>query len=412
MTNKKLNIRMASIMKITFFILILVISLKMMAQNGFKYQRQLSYKECVHCECRKNYSYKTLSSLTPDQNICAEEMNSWSLDPFGYGSLLYNECDENDCSHEYQRVSEDPKTVTVDKCLTQAERLELKKQEKILEQKNAKIRNDNEKIIVDYLDKKKFDEAIKNFNKLNKNDVNNLLALKEKIRQAYIQEYYKSQPILELSKEDLLDIMGPYAYGKYLLDLLNRCGGKATLLFDESGKGFFNNTPTTMSSLIYISRPVIKELDNFQIYGKTKCELELSKEIKEYEKKQKNTFMASPNDKVYEMNNKVFRYSFVSQPIKSKSKSYENVKYSKSIYGNIKEVRKDKRIESGKYWILQPKIEVVKINSIDVSENPIEVKIDEKPLKRRLLVSLSRITTILAASTWITLRYLEYSTVK
>jgi hypothetical protein len=337
-------------------------------------------------------------------------MNSWSLDPFGYGSLLYNECDEKDCSHEYQRVSEDPKTVTVDKCLTQAERLELKKQEKILEQKNAKIRNDNEKIIVDYLDKKNFDEAIKNFNKLNKNDVNNLLALKEKIRQAYVQEYYKSQPILELSKEDLLDIVktGAYSYGKYLLDILNRGGGKATLLIDESGKGFINNTPT----IIYFSPPVIKELDNFQIYGKTKCELELSKEIKEYEKKQKNTFMASPNDKVYEMNNKVFRYSFVSQPIKRKSKSYETVKSAKSIIGNVKEVRKDKRIENGKYWILQPKIEVVKINGIDVSENPIEVKIDEKPLKRRFFVSFSRITTIVAASTWITLRYLEYSTVK
>ena len=388
----------------SFMFFVLLISIKTIAQNGFKYQRQLSFKECIHCECKKNESFKILSSLTPDQYICAENTNSWYL---GYG---LNECENKNCSHEYQRVTLDPETITVDKCLTQEERIELKKQADILEQKNAKIRNDNEKIIVDYLDKKKFDEAIKNFNKLNKNDVNNLLALKEKIRQAYVKEYYKRQPVLELSKEDLLYIIktGSYSHGKYLLDILNRCGGKATLLFDESGKGFINNTPT----IINVSPPVIKELDNFQIYGKTKCELELSKEIKEYEKKQKNTFMASPNDKVYEINNKVFRYSFVSQPIKSKSKSYENVKYSKSIYGNVKEVRKDKRIEGGKYWILQPKIEVVKINGIDVSENPIEVKIDEKRLKRRLLVSLSRITTILAASTWITLRYIEYSTVK
>lgn len=112
-------------------LLILMISIKLsFAQESFSYKRQLSYKQCTKCGCKKTRSYQLKSNnLTNTQIKCAEnDMNAEIkvkelLQGGTSGGLFaaYNAPQEgcrNDCYHEFSNASDKIETIQISDCST------------------------------------------------------------------------------------------------------------------------------------------------------------------------------------------------------------------------------------------------------------------------------------------------------
>lgn len=146
--------------KILFLLGFFFVSLPILTQSNFSYKRQLSYKQCEDCSCKKSRSYKIISTnLSTFQRNCAQEdinadltvkemfQNGTSGGLFGGFNLPQEGCG-NDCYHEFVNASDEVETVQVDDCFTEAQKQE-KNQQKINEQKNKeeeKARIESERI--------------------------------------------------------------------------------------------------------------------------------------------------------------------------------------------------------------------------------------------------------------------------
>jgi hypothetical protein len=187
--------------KILLMIGLFVASQSILAQGNFSYKRQLSYKQCENCSCKKSRSYKIISTnLSSFQRNCAQEdinadltvkemfQNGTSGGGLFAGFNLPQEGCGDDCPrHEFQNTSDDVETVYVDDCFTEAQK-QKNNQEKINEQKNkeeeeARIASERIKL-KEFLKKK--DEEIDVLRKEAKNlyannDLKACLIIQEKI---------------------------------------------------------------------------------------------------------------------------------------------------------------------------------------------------------------------------------------
>lgn len=137
-------------MKNTILLLFIIVSFSLSAQNGFSYKRQLSYKQCVNCDCKKSRNYKIISkNLSSTQRTCAEnDVNATLMvkEMFQSGTdgglfAAYNlpqEGCEDDCYHKFENVSDDIETIYLDECLTENQKQKIKdqKEREELEKKN------------------------------------------------------------------------------------------------------------------------------------------------------------------------------------------------------------------------------------------------------------------------------------
>jgi hypothetical protein len=187
-------------------------SLSILAQGNFSYKRQLSYKQCEKCNCKKSRSYKIISTnLSSFQRNCAQEdinadltvkemfQNGTSGGGLFAGFNLPQEGCGNDCYHEFQNTSDNVETVQVDDCFTEAQK-QKNNQEKINEQRNkeaeeARIASERIKL-KEFLKKK--DQEIDILRKDAKNlyDINDLkscLIIQEKVctQSAELQNLYE-----------------------------------------------------------------------------------------------------------------------------------------------------------------------------------------------------------------------------
>ena len=187
--------------KILLLIGLFAFSLSIFAQGNFSYKRQLSYKQCENCNCKKSRSYKIISTnLSSFQSNCAQEdinadltvkemfQNGTSGGGLFAGFNLPQEGCGDDCPrHEFQNTSDDVETVYVDDCFTEAQK-QKNNQQKINEQKNKEeeeARIASERINLKEFLKKK-DQEIDVLRKEAKNlaDINDLktcLIIQEKV---------------------------------------------------------------------------------------------------------------------------------------------------------------------------------------------------------------------------------------
>ena len=141
--------------KILLLFVLFVASQSIFAQGAFSYKRQLNYKQCEKCNCKKSRSYKIISTnLTSTQLVCAQEDNRANLtvkEMFQNGTSGglfggFNPPQEgcgNDCYHEFVNASDEVETVKIDECLTESQRQKIRdEQERV---KNEKIKLDEEK---------------------------------------------------------------------------------------------------------------------------------------------------------------------------------------------------------------------------------------------------------------------------
>jgi hypothetical protein len=135
---------------ILFLIGFILFSFSLFAQSGFSYKRQLSYKQCENCDCKKSRSYKIISkNLSSSQRTCAQnDVNATlmvkEMFQSGTGGGLFagfnlpQEGCGDDCYHEFDYVSDDIETVYLDECLTENQKQKIKdqKEREELEKKN------------------------------------------------------------------------------------------------------------------------------------------------------------------------------------------------------------------------------------------------------------------------------------
>jgi hypothetical protein len=109
----------------TLFTLIFIGSANLAFSQGFSYERQLSYKQCQQCSCKKALSYEIVSDdLSPNELNCAEVNNRQELiyrdltrggSTAGLLTMPQEGCGD-DCDHEFELVSEDVEEITLENC--------------------------------------------------------------------------------------------------------------------------------------------------------------------------------------------------------------------------------------------------------------------------------------------------------
>jgi hypothetical protein len=127
--------------KILLSLWFLSVSLSIIAQNTFSYKRQLSYKQCENCGCKKSRSYKILSTnLTSIQRNCAQEDINATLmvkemfqNGTSGGGLFagFNPPQEgcgDDCYHEFESTYDEVEIVKLDDCLTESQKQNIRDQ--------------------------------------------------------------------------------------------------------------------------------------------------------------------------------------------------------------------------------------------------------------------------------------------
>lgn len=179
--------------KILLLIGLFIASQAIIAQSAFSYKRQLNYKQCERCGCKKSRSYKIISTnLTSTQLVCAQEDNRANLTVkemfqngtsgglFGGFNLPQEGCGD-DCPHyNFINAADEVETVKINECLTESQRQKIRdEQERVkneeirLEQEKNRIAKNEQKRINDlrdnaYLDydNKKIQDASKKFQEI------------------------------------------------------------------------------------------------------------------------------------------------------------------------------------------------------------------------------------------------------
>ena len=93
--------------------------------QSFSYDRQLSYRQCDQCGCKKSLSFEIVSEdLTSSQQHCADINNRQDLiyrdltKGGTTGGLLGGpqEGCADDCDHNFEMTTEDTETITLENC--------------------------------------------------------------------------------------------------------------------------------------------------------------------------------------------------------------------------------------------------------------------------------------------------------
>jgi hypothetical protein len=132
---------------IHFVFSLLLLNNIILAQGSFTYKRQLSYKQCDKCNCKKSRSYKLVSSnLTSNQKKCAENdmyatiKTKEILQGATSGGLFagFNAPQEgcgDDCYHDFKLTYDNVENVRVDECFSESQKQKLANDNNIQEAK-------------------------------------------------------------------------------------------------------------------------------------------------------------------------------------------------------------------------------------------------------------------------------------
>lgn len=165
------------------------------------------------------------------------------------------------------------------------------------------------------------------------------------------------------------------------------------IVFDTEGNGTINGSPTKLRN---VSPFVLKEVGSFKVYCKSIGSFQLSTEQIQNPNKLYFDIWVSPNQKISKKGNKYFKKTFLSA----------------SIFKDEVSVINDNQVPYGKYWIVKHELKLFKVNDINIHTDELLVKQSEDDLSKRFWVKIGRGTGLLASVSWLTLRIIEYSSVK
>lgn len=178
--------------RLLFLFSFLLFSNLIFTQGSFTYKRQLSYKQCMNCDCKKSRSYKILSkNLTVSQRNCAQNDVNSSLTVkelfqsgtsgglFGAYNLPQEGCGD-DCYHDFEYVSDDVEEIEIEECLTDIQKQKIKDQK----QREEDERINKIKQLLEsgkyYYDKEELRNAMYYYNQVLSMDKNNYEAYNKK----------------------------------------------------------------------------------------------------------------------------------------------------------------------------------------------------------------------------------------
>jgi hypothetical protein len=165
------------------------------------------------------------------------------------------------------------------------------------------------------------------------------------------------------------------------------------IIFDQKGNGFINGSP---SKIINVNPVVLKEVGNFKVYCKSKGLFLFSLEQIQNPNKTYNDIWVSPDIKICKIGNKYFKKSL----------------FSASLLRNEISVVNNNQVPNGKYWKVRHELKLYKVNGTEINQEELLVKDSEHRLSPRVGMKMARATGSLAIITWITFRFMEYSSVK
>jgi hypothetical protein len=165
------------------------------------------------------------------------------------------------------------------------------------------------------------------------------------------------------------------------------------IIFDQKGNGFINEKP----SKIYYSKPIVlKEIGKFKVYCKSKGTFQLSTEQIQDPNKMYFDIWVSPDLKISKIGNKYFKKTFLST----------------SVFRDEVSVVNNNQVPNGKYWKVRHDLKIYKVNGTEINREELLIKDSENRLKSRLGMKIARSTGSLAILSWLTFRFIEYSSVK
>ena len=180
---------------------------------------------------------------------------------------------------------------------------------------------------------------------------------------------------------------------EYFKELIKDKPETIEIIFDQKGNGFINNSPSKIRN----SKPfVLKEVGNFKVYCNSKGTFQLSTEQVQNPNKMYMDVWVAPNQKISKKGNKYFKKTSLSA----------------SVFKDEVSVINNNQVPYGKYWMVKHELKLSKVNGIEINREELLIKDSEKNLSRRLGMKIARGTSSLAILTWLTLRFIEFSSVK
>ncbi len=165
------------------------------------------------------------------------------------------------------------------------------------------------------------------------------------------------------------------------------------ILFDQKGNGSINNVPCKIRN----GKPfVLKEVGAFKVYCKSKGTFQLTTEQIQDPNKMYYDIWVSPNIRISKNGNKYFKKTFLSA----------------SVFRDQISVVNNNQVPNGKYWKVRHDLKLLKVNGAEIVREEQLVRDSENKLSSRLGMKIARGTGSLAILTWLTMRTIEYSSVK
>jgi hypothetical protein len=202
---------------------------------------------------------------------------------------------------------------------------------------------------------------------------------------------YSNTKIAIISPEELNRII--LSNREYFKEMFKETTQNIEILFDQKGNGFINDVPCKIRN----GKPfLLKEVGKFKVYCKSKGTFQLTTEQVQDPNKMYLDIWVAPNIKVIKNGKKYFKKTFLSA----------------SIFRDEVSVVNNDQVPSGKYWKVKHDLKLYKVNGTEIVREEQLVRESENNLSRRLGMKIARGTSSLAILTWLTLRFIEFSSVK
>ncbi|MEY4571208.1 MAG: hypothetical protein RLZ10_401 [Bacteroidota bacterium] len=178
----------------------------------------------------------------------------------------------------------------------------------------------------------------------------------------------------------------------FFIELLNDSPKTIEIIFDQNGIGYINE----VESKIKCTPKIEKVIHGFNVYSRAKGDFNLTIEQIQNPKKMYYDIWVAPNIKVQKSNDKYYKKTWLTASL---------------LNDNI-QVINDERVPKGKYWKVEHVLKHYRANGESLKTEELMIKNSENKLSKRLGVKISRSVFWVTSLSWLTLRYIEYSTVK
>jgi len=165
------------------------------------------------------------------------------------------------------------------------------------------------------------------------------------------------------------------------------------IIFDQSGVGYIDDVQTVIRNY---KPSILKEVGLFKVYCKSKASFNLTIDETNNPNKPEIDIWVAPGIKICNKGNRYYKKTFLSA----------------SILSDEVQVINNSQVPKGKYWRVRNYLKEFKVNGIKIYNEELSKKESEDRLSRRLGIKIARGTGSLAILTWLTMRTIEYSSVK